>query len=46
MDWYSFDCSLCVKDGSFDIVEGLNSNVIKLRDDEPSGYYCLDGIFI
>ena len=22
------------------------SNVIKLRDDEPSGYYCLDGIFI
>ena len=20
-------------------------NVIKLRDDEPSGYYCLDGIF-
>lgn len=21
-------------------------NVIKLRDDEPSGYYCLDGIFI
>ena len=25
---------------------GWNSNVIKLRDDEPSGYYCLDGIFI
>lgn len=25
---------------------GLDSNVIKLRDDEPSGYYCLDGIFI
>ena len=23
-----------------------NPNVIKLRDDEPSGYYCLDGIFI
>lgn len=22
------------------------SNVIKLRDDKPSGYYCLDGIFI
>ena len=22
------------------------TNVIKLRDDEPSGYYCLDGIFI
>lgn len=21
-------------------------NVIKLRDDKPSGYYCLDGIFI
>ena len=21
-------------------------NVIKLRDDEPFGYYCLDGIFI
>ena len=21
-------------------------NVIKLRNDEPSGYYCLDGIFI
>lgn len=21
-------------------------NVIKLRDDEPSRYYCLDGIFI
>ena len=20
-------------------------DVIKLRDDEPSGYYCLDGIF-
>lgn len=26
MDGYSFDCSLCVKDGSFDIVEGLNSS--------------------
>ena len=22
------------------------SNVIKLRNDEPSRYYCLDGIFI
>ena len=22
------------------------NNVIKLRDDEPFGYYCLDGIFI
>ena len=21
------------------------ANVIKLRNDEPSGYYCLDGIF-
>lgn len=26
--------------------EGLQGNVIKLRNDEPSGYYCLDGIFI
>lgn len=26
--------------------EGKKCNVIKLRDDEPSGYYCLDGIFI
>lgn len=26
--------------------EDLFFNVIKLRDDEPSGYYCLDGIFI
>ena len=25
---------------------GKRGNVIKLRDDEPSGYYCLDGIFI
>ena len=25
---------------------GQPANVIKLRDDEPSGYYCLDGIFI
>ena len=25
---------------------GNYTNVIKLRDDEPSGYYCLDGIFI
>ena len=24
----------------------INLNVIKLRDDEPSRYYCLDGIFI
>ena len=24
----------------------IMTNVIKLRDDEPSGYYCLDGIFI
>lgn len=24
----------------------LYANAIKLRDDEPSGYYCLDGIFI
>ena len=26
--------------------DNINSNVIKLRDDEPSRYYCLDGIFI
>lgn len=26
--------------------EGSEANVIKLRDDEPSRYYCLDGIFI
>ena len=26
--------------------ETLRCNVIKLRDDEPSRYYCLDGIFI
>ena len=26
--------------------KGQHPNVIKLRDDEPSGYYCLDGIFI
>ena len=26
--------------------KALLDNVIKLRDDEPSGYYCLDGIFI
>ena len=26
--------------------KGLIRNVIKLRNDEPSGYYCLDGIFI
>ena len=26
--------------------EGAKANVIKLRDDEPSRYYCLDGIFI
>ena len=26
--------------------KGLIRNVIKLRDDEPSRYYCLDGIFI
>ena len=26
--------------------KGTKPNVIKLRDDEPSGYYCLDGIFI
>ena len=25
---------------------GALANVIKLRNDEPSGYYCLDGIFI
>ena len=25
--------------------EGLQGNVIKLRNDEPSRYYCLDGIF-
>ena len=36
---------------ALDIYEGYkkthkNPNVIKLRDDEPSGYYCLDGIFI
>lgn len=24
----------------------IESNVIKLRDDEPSRYYCLDGIII
>ena len=30
---------MCEKDES-------RLNVIKLRDDEPSGYYCLDGIFI
>ena len=27
-------------------LRGSMINVIKLRDDEPSGYYCLDGIFI
>ena len=27
-------------------LKGLTPNVIKLRDDEPSRYYCLDGIFI
>ena len=26
--------------------KGQIRNVIKLRDDEPSRYYCLDGIFI
>ena len=26
--------------------KGIKINVIKLRDDEPSRYYCLDGIFI
>ena len=31
--------------GYYGIKEWL-LNVIKLRDDEPSGYYCLDGIFI
>ena len=25
---------------------GFSRNVIKLRNDEPSGYNCLDGIFI
>ena len=28
------------------LVREQSLNVIKLRDDEPSGYYCLDGIFI
>lgn len=27
-------------------IEGISPNVIKLRNDEPSRYYCLDGIFI
>jgi len=26
--------------------KGTKPNVIKLRNDEPSRYYCLDGIFI
>ena len=26
--------------------EGATVNVIKLRNDEPSRYYCLDGVFI
>ena len=26
--------------------KGQHPNVIKLRNDEPSRYYCLDGIFI
>ena len=26
-------------------IEGISPNVIKLRNDEPSRYYCLDGIF-
>ena len=25
---------------------GFPSNVIKLRNDEPSRYYCLEGVFI
>ena len=29
-----------------DIKRAFKLNVIKLRNDEPSGYYCLDGIFI
>ena len=26
--------------------KGFNINVIKLRNDKPSRFYCLDGVFI
>ena len=35
-----------ISGGIYKKSEDIKSNVIKLRDDEPSGYYCLDGIFI
>ncbi|MFR3060968.1 MAG: hypothetical protein ACLTL6_02945 [Holdemanella porci] len=31
---------------SLDQKRGHFTNVIKLRNDEPSRYYCLDGVFI
>ena len=35
-DLLSLHCPVC----------GVVGNVIKLRNDEPSRYYCLDGVFI
>ena len=41
-----------LKEGQAITIDKINidkaklANVIKLRDDEPSRYYCLDGIFI
>ena len=32
--------------GSFFEKRDMMLNVIKLRNDEPSRYYCLDGVFI
>ena len=42
----SFGEVKAVNDLSFRVKEGELFNVIKLRNDEPSRYYCLDGIFI
>lgn len=38
-----FDVLSLLKD---EIKKVTSANVIKLRNDEPSRYYCLDGIFI
>ena len=37
---------MCSENTPLRLTNGVLGNVIKLRDDEPSGYYCLDGIFI
>ena len=39
-------CIKAIKNVLLNKNKEIMPNVIKLRDDEPSGYYCLDGIFI